>query len=339
VGLTVALAAVALGGAGCQSVAKSGTDMMRAVGLNKPAPPNQFICIVEPNILYQPDTTKNGQPAALMLGKVYLFGADQKPVEADGQLTVVLNDTTVRPPGAAQRDRSIVHIDAATFKKLGANDERFGRHFVVPLPWPDGWGDVTHVTVQARYSPSKATGVPDLFNPESRFAVNPGTPTIFDQKTGLPTNGPNPNIPTAMGVPDPDQLLKQFAAGGGWPVAVPTAGGMTTPPIQQAGSFMPTTTTVGPNGSKVTSGAWALPAPGQPIQPGMPTIQPPAAFGPQPGLPPTPGNLPPTRPGPPGSGSQPFVWPPPGGVTLPPVGPVGELRPDGVLQPVVIPRQ
>lgn len=320
--LGVALAAVALGGAGCQSAGKSRAEVLRSLGLgSKPTPPTQFICIVEPNVQYLPDTTRNGQPSAVLLGKVYLFGADQKPVPADGQLTVVMNDTTIRPAGQSPKVPELVHFDAATLKTLRANDERFGPHYVFLIPWRPDWSDVTHVTVQARFSPNKELKIQDLFHPESRFPVNPGTPILFDQKTGQPMNGPNPNIPTAAGVPDPNGALKQFLAGGMPPTGAP-GGAVGTPPVQQAGGFTPPMTTPSGNGSRVTSGAWAAPVPpvSVPTAPAMPTILPP---GPLPALP---------------GGGVP-AWPPATGPVPPPVGPIGELRPDGGLQSVVIPRQ
>ena len=157
---------------------------------------------------------------------------------------------------------------------------------------------------------------------------------VIDQRTGQPRTGVTETTPAMGSVPDPDQLLKQFQAGGGQPLAAPT-----TQQTMQAGNFLPPSTTAGPNGSKVTTTAWAAPIPQQSGGPVMPTIQPPPTFPTQPMMPQMPGALPPAT-SPPTSGSQPYVWPPPGGVNPPPpVGPIGELRSDGMLQPVVIPRQ
>ncbi len=329
-GLTVALAAVALGGAGCQSAAKSRADMMRAVGLTKPAPPAQLICMVEPGLQELPDTTRSGLPTKALLGRMYLLGTDRKPADADGQLTLMVSDATLRPPGAAARKDEVVNIDPVTLKSLVANDERFGKHYVFVFPWPTDWTDVDQLAIQVRYTPNPALKSPDLFHQVMKVSVDRGgPPAVIDKATGRPLYAAPTESGITRGVPSPNDFLM---SGGS------SMGGSTTPPIQQAGNFVPPTTTAGPNGSRVTSAAWARPAPGQPIQPAMPTIRP-SAFGPQPGLPTMPGNLPPTLPSPPGSGSQPFVWPPPGGVTPPPVGPVGELRPDGALQPVVIQRQ
>ncbi len=329
-GVTVALAAVALGGAGCQSVAHSRTSMMRAVGLTPAAPPREFICMVESGIQELPDTTRGGRPTKAILGKMFLFGADRQPAEADGQLTLMMADATPRPPGAPTLRPEVVNIDQTALKSLRGNDERFGRCYAFVLPWPAEWTGVEQVTIQASYKPDPSLNAPTMYHQVMKVSLNNNL-QVIDQRTGQLRTGTADVSPVMGSVPDPDQLLKQFQAGGGQPLAAPA-----TQPTMTAGNYLPPTTTAGPNGSRVTTTAWTAPPPGGPV---MPTIQPPAAFSSQPLMPPALGNLPPTATSPPTSGSQPFVWPPPGGVNPPPVGPIGELRPDGMLQPVVIPRQ
>lgn len=111
----------------------------------------QMICHVEPNIQLLPNTTKNGEKTALLIGKLYLFGADQKPTDANGALSVVMHDITPRPAGQKSKIGQHIHIDAATLKRIQADDERFGRHYTFPLSWPTEWTDVTHVTITACY--------------------------------------------------------------------------------------------------------------------------------------------------------------------------------------------
>lgn len=326
-GLTAALAAVALGGAGCQSVANTRAGMMKAVGLGQPTPVAQFMCVVEPTPQQLPDITRNGAPTPALLGKAFLFGTDSKPADADGQLTVVMTDATPRPPGTPPRNVEVTNFDAGTMKKLLANDERLGRHYLFPIPWPADWTDVTQVIVQAQYKPSAESKLPVLYHPAVKVTIGHGPLQAIDQKTGLPLGSTNPSAAgLGAGVPDPDQLRKQILAGGKLPGTGPEVpgrlvpAGATFPPTPAAGG-LPPTTTVGPNGQRTTTAAWVGPPPGQtPPAVFPPTIQPPPVLGLQP-------QVPATLPG----GSDTLVWPPPGGIG-------GSNQPDD-LRPVVIQRQ
>lgn len=329
-GLTAALAAVALGGLGCQSATKTRADMLKAVGLGKPAPVSQFMCVVEPTPQALPDITRNGTPTYALLGKAFLFGLDSKPTDADGQLTVVMTDATPRPPGTPPKNVEVTNFDPATMKKLLANDERLGRHYLFPIPWPSDWVDVTHVIVQAQYKPNPDSKLPTLYHPAIKMTVGAGPLQVIDQRTGQSVGTANPAAGgLGNGVPDPDHLRNQILASGK-PGATPPAGsGATVPagamfpqapaglppasqPLMPAGGVIPPTTTVGPDGRRITTSAWVGPPPTStpPLMPATspPTIQPPPGLGSQPLMPAV---VPPTAPG---GSSDPLVWPPPGGV-------------------------
>lgn len=293
-GLTVALAAVALGGAGCQSVSKSRADMMRAVGLTKPTAPAQFICMVQSGLQDLPDTTRGGRPTKAVIGKMFLFGSDRQPAEANGQLTLMMTDATPRPPGSPTRTPEVANIDAKALRSLKANDERFGPCYAFVIPWPEEWVGVSQIAIQATFKPDPALNAATMYHQVMKVSLNENL-VVIDQKTGMPRGGSVAAAPAMGSVPDPDQLLKQLQPGGR-PTAAPLEiTGL--PPVQQA-AYSP----------------------------------PPSQLG-GPMMPPSVGNLPPT---PPSEGVQ--VWPPPTGTVPPPVGPIGELHPDGQLRPVVIQR-
>lgn len=321
-GVTVALAAVALGGAGCQSVAKTRADMRRAVGLSKPTAPAQFICMVQSGLQDLPDTTRGGRPTKAVIGKMFLFGSDRQPAEANGQLTLMMTDATPRPPGAPARTPEVANIDAVALKSLKANDERFGPCYAFIIPWPEDWVGVNQIAIQATFKPDPSLNAATMYHQVMKVSLNENL-VVIDQKTGMP-KGATVAAPAMGSVPDPDMLRAQVQAGG-QPTGMPEL-----PPVHQTG-YVPPTTTAGPSGSGVTSQAWAAPTPTTPPMPSPPT---PPTGGPiMPVIPPavTPSGTPPA-----GNGVQ--VWPPPSGAALPPVGPIGELQPDGMLRPVVIKR-
>jgi len=311
-GLTVALATVALGGAGCQSVSKSRADMRRAVGLTKPTAPAQFICMVQSGLQDLPDTTKGGRPTKAVLGKMFLFGNDRQPAEANGQLTLMMTDATPRPPGSPTHKPEVAIIDASALKALKANDERFGPCYAFVVPWPEDWVGVSQIAIQATFKPDPALNAATMYHQVMKVSLNENL-VVIDQKTGMPRGESVAAAPTMGSVPDPDLLMKQFQAGGR-----PTASPLEVtglPPVHQAGYVPPP---AGLNGTRVTPQPWVAPSPppsqlGGPIMPTLPTAATPSGGGVQ-------------------------VWPPPSGTVPPPVGPIGELQPDGMLRPVVIQR-
>lgn len=264
-GLTAAIAAVALGGAGCQSAAKTRDSMYRAVGLGKPAPVAQFMCVVEPGLQMLPDVTRNGAPTPVLLGKAFLFGQDSQPTEADGELTVMVTDTTPRAPGTPPKNVQYTNFDAATMKKLRAGDERLGRHYLFPIPWPADWADVTQVVVQAQYKPNPESKLPTMYHPAVKVSIAQGPLQVTDKLTGQPAGA---GVGVGLGglgngVPDPDRLRQMIAAGGQPPATGMPGIGM--PNSAALGTGLPGLT--GPNGNTGT-----IPAGGMTF-PQMPTIQ------------------------------------------------------------------
>ena len=74
----------------------------------------QMMCLVEPGLQHLPDLTKNGEKTAVLMGRLFLFGADQKPLDPCGSLTLQLTDTTPRVKGRPAHVGQIVSCDAAT---------------------------------------------------------------------------------------------------------------------------------------------------------------------------------------------------------------------------------
>jgi len=242
-GLTVALAAVALGGTGCQSVSKSRAEMMQAVGLTKPTAPAQFICMVQSGLQDLPDTTRGGRPTKAVLGKMFLFGNDRQPAEANGQLTLMMTDATPRPPGLPTHRPEVANIDAKALKSLKANDERFGPCYAFVIPWPEEWVGVSQIAIQATFKPDPVLNAATMYHQVMKVSLNENL-VVIDQKTGMPRGGSVAAAPAMGSVPDPDQLMKQFQPGERPTAAPASITGL--PPVRQAEYLLPPTQSGGP---------------------------------------------------------------------------------------------
>ena len=141
------------------------TDARRAVGMES-APASQVMLVMQrklqplPDPLH-PDATQNGLP-----GQVFLQGSDGRPVPADGDLTVVVADET---PGRPAKTTEKWHFGRDILARLRQKDERFGDCYILFLPWPADWKDVTRVTVKAVFAP--ANGV-TLYAPEVQINLD-----------------------------------------------------------------------------------------------------------------------------------------------------------------------
>ena len=109
-----------------------------------------------------PDPTRDGASGPGLAGQMFLFGPGLQSVDADGSLIVELFDETPRPPGQPGNAPERWTFDKDTLnKKLRSVDERFGKCFVLFLPWPTYRPDVTKVRIVSRYQADGKTLMPE----------------------------------------------------------------------------------------------------------------------------------------------------------------------------------
>ncbi len=270
----------ALGGAGLLALVLLGTGCRCANGecgtssksgwtpgdLFAPAPPQpavQMVAAFMQQVQYLPDPTRDGVNGAGITGQVFLMGKDGRYVQSNGDLVVMLEDTTPRSGGQpSPLVPEVFHFDAATLKKLKTNDERFGDCYAVFLPYPKEWKDkeVTTVRATAKYIP---TGEKTLALNSSSQIVSldfstPGTRPTITEKSETMAGGKPAGVTETRGIPDIGVALA--AARGKQPGPVQAGGVPPKSKVVNAGGVPPgTTVSRGPSGEKVTTTAVALP--------------------------------------------------------------------------------
>lgn len=279
--LPAALAASLAGGCASAPPVDFVSDALKhAVGPSAPEPASQVVCFWQRRLSTLPDPTRDGAMTAGVAGQMFLITPDNKPAEVNGDLAVVVYDETPRPPGQEPMRPELWHYTKDTLKRLATTDERFGRCYVLFLPWPAHWKDVTAVKIMARY---QSPGNPDLYASEVRMALDftPGGWT--NMGSGRVVLGPG-GIDTRS-VPDPSKLLQQTHAAAAQPFptmpAAPAGGFGTAAPPGFAGS----TGTPPPTPQVCATQPWSAsptqppPAPTPPANSSIPLPSLPAAAG------------------------------------------------------------
>jgi hypothetical protein len=145
-------------------------------------PANEIVIAWRNWIDYLPDPTQGGKKGPGLAGQMFLFGPKAVPALADGTLTIDLFDETPRPPGQPANIPERYSFDRETLKSLQSTDERFGKCYILFLPWPTYRPDVTRIRITARYdTDNKKT----LFAEEAKFNISPTPPdpiTITNNK-------------------------------------------------------------------------------------------------------------------------------------------------------------
>lgn len=277
-------------------------------------PATQIVSAFNPQVQHLPDPSKDGQMGAGLSGQLYMIAAGGKFTEANGDLYIMADDITARPPGQTPAVTEIWHFDPVTLRKLRTKDERFGDCYALFLPYPPTWKDVTHIRISTQYKPKgDPTKEPTLSSPPQTVTLDftpPGEqPSVWLDKSGpkptapvamkampnvardiarglgSPHTGPQPNGTVNAGGPLPTSPVTP--AGGTPPFALPPTGitppPPTTPLLPPPMTFTPDrpqATMRGPNGETLNVTAMALP-PGQSVPPGWTkqpdgSIQPPA---------------------------------------------------------------
>jgi hypothetical protein len=196
--------ALGLAAAGCASTppAELVSDAFKqAVALDQPEPASQLVCFWQRRLSSLPDPTRDGAQTPGIAGQMFLITPSNTAAEINGDLAVVVYDETPRPPGQPALKPELWHYTKDTLKRLASADERFGKSYVLFLPWPAHWqGNVTAVKVLARY---QSPGNPDLFAGEVKMNLDfsAGGPVWTEVGTA-----------TGRSVPDPTRMLEQAKA-------------------------------------------------------------------------------------------------------------------------------
>jgi hypothetical protein len=121
--------------------------------------------IWEGHIRVTQDTVNGGRPLPGLAGRLYLFGPDLGHTKkGNGTVTVDLFDTSNPQPGVRPRHLERWEFDQVSLGRLLKKD-KIGWGYTLFLPWPAYRPDITHVRLNAFYTP--ANGAPVYGEPAS----------------------------------------------------------------------------------------------------------------------------------------------------------------------------
>lgn len=151
-------------------------EARRAVGLDAASgpPATQLSLIMQRRLKGLPDPTRPDQQQYGLPGQMFLIGADGRAAAADGDLVVTVIDETPRSSGQSPKTTEKWHFTPDVLPRLRVKDERFGDCYVLFLPWPAGWQDVTRVTVRANFK-NKTAGAVELHAQEVTINLDLGS--------------------------------------------------------------------------------------------------------------------------------------------------------------------
>jgi hypothetical protein len=150
---------------------------------------------------------------------MFLIAADGTAADVVGDVTVALHDDT---PGRPPRTTEVFHFTADVIKRLKTDDERFGRSYVLFLPWPPEWQDVTAIRLLARY---EAPGT-SLHSGEVKLLLDlsESDAPVWQDKGSGSLGMPRPASFDSRTVPDGAKVVQQVRA-----AALATAGSAVQP--------------------------------------------------------------------------------------------------------------
>ena len=164
----------AVGGCAATDRLSSGyLDARRAVGL-EPAPARpvtQVSLLFEKRLQSLPDPTRPDATQAGLPGQLFVTAAEGQPTVVAGPVTITVYDKTPRPAGQPPRTPEKWEFTPDVLARLRTDKGQLGACYVVFLPWPKGWEDVTRVSIRGLY---KADGGPELFSHEAQVALEAG---------------------------------------------------------------------------------------------------------------------------------------------------------------------
>jgi hypothetical protein len=182
--------------------------------------PAEFAVAWQNKIEYLPDPTRNGALGAGLVGQMFIYGGWPKyePADANGVLTVDLIDETPRLPGQPAAVPERWQFSKEMLRNLRTVDDRFGRSYVLFLPWPSYRPDIVRVRLAARFDPEAGH---TLFTPPSAVTITTEAP-VWDAS-------PNRGQPPAPAGPVPGPQSGPFAGFSAPQTQVPAGFGMPIP--------------------------------------------------------------------------------------------------------------
>ena len=168
-------AAVALSGcAATDRLSAHYLDARRTVGLDPASarPATHVSLMMQRRLASLPDPTRPDAMQPGLPGQLFLAAADGRAVAANGDLIVTVTDDTPRPPGQPPKTTEKWQFNRDVLEKLRQKDDRFGDCYVLFLPWPADWKDVSRVTVKGQY---QAAGQVVLHASEVTISLETGT--------------------------------------------------------------------------------------------------------------------------------------------------------------------
>ncbi len=218
----IAVAAVAVALSGCAATDRLSAhylDAKRAVGLDPAGAKSatHVSLIMQRRLASLPDPVRPDDMQPGLPGQLFLADAAGKPTPAAGDLTVTVTDETQRTPGQPPKTTEKWQFSRDVLEKLRQKDDRFGDCYVLFLPWPADWKDVTRVTVKGHY---QATGQVALFasnvtinldagpqaGPAEWQKAEPYKAPAFDGKPAVAGPPPGRPEPTLLPAPSPEPL-------------------------------------------------------------------------------------------------------------------------------------
>jgi hypothetical protein len=243
---------------GCAGLHEARHTTLQKLGIETPAPAAEFQCAWQNRLAQLPDPTKNGANVTGLPGQMFLFQADMKPATATGDLTVIVIDETPRPHGMVKKTDEVWHFGKDKLEKMAAVDEKFGRNFVLFIPWPDHWRDVSRVRLKARYDQTVDGKKATLYAQDSLVTLD------FVGGAGAAMT------PQAWGprgsVPDPTAVMNQMKATGQAQAAANWPAGQAMPPTPYA-TVPAGYTAPAANVPSATSPIWGAPPPASATSP------------------------------------------------------------------------
>jgi hypothetical protein len=154
--MTLAMIALALAHAGClENKTQTRPDGVKTAATT-PAKPGVPVAQLVSNWSREVQlgtNPVNNTPMPAIVGRVYLFDKQLKPVDSDGSLTVELYDDTNRRIGKPSQKLEEWVLHQEQLEKLKSKDPLIGTGYSLALPWPSFKPEVTQIHMVVHYTP------------------------------------------------------------------------------------------------------------------------------------------------------------------------------------------
>ena len=197
---------------GCAGMHEARHSAMQSLGIESPTPATEFACAWQNRLAQLPDPTKNGASVTGLPGQMFLYAADGPekltPAVPVGELTIVVYDETPRPQGMPSKEPQTWHFGKDKLEKMAAVDEKFGKNFILFIPFlaePGAdWRDVSRVRLKARYDQTIEGKRTTLYAQETQVTLD------FVRTPNMGTTRSTSMPGSSAGVPDPQVTMNQM---------------------------------------------------------------------------------------------------------------------------------